>query len=57
MDFATLRAQWGVSILVNKRYITTWEAINENMIKLHMNMFGKKLCILGIYAISDDENI
>ena len=26
------------------------------MIKLHMNLFGKKLCILGIYAISDDEN-
>ena len=40
----------------HKRHITTWEAINENMIKLHMNLFGKKLCILGIYAISDDEN-
>ena len=26
------------------------------MIKLHMNLFVKKLCILGIYAISDDEN-
>ena len=26
------------------------------MIQLHMNSFGKKLCILGIYAISDDEN-
>ena len=24
--------------------------------KLHMNLFGKKLCILGIYAISYDEN-
>ena len=34
----------------------TWEAINGNMIRLHMNLFGKKLCILGIYAISDDEN-
>jgi len=22
-----------------------------------MNMFGKKLCILGIHAISDDENV
>jgi hypothetical protein len=22
-----------------------------------MNLFGKKLCILGIYAISDDENV
>jgi len=34
------RAKRGVSILVKKRYkryITTWEAVNENMIKLHMN--------------------
>jgi hypothetical protein len=22
-----------------------------------MNLFGKKLCILGIYAISNDENV
>jgi hypothetical protein len=27
-----------------------------NMVKLHMNLFGKNLCILGIYSISDDEN-
>ena len=26
------------------------------MIKLYMNLFGKNLCILGIYAISDDKN-
>jgi hypothetical protein len=53
------RAKRGVSILVKKRYkryITTWETINENMIQLHMNLFGKKLCILGIYAISEDES-
>ena len=53
------RAKRGVSILVKKRYksyITTSEAVNENMIKLHMNLFGKKLCILGIYAINDIEN-
>ena len=36
-------------------YISTWEALNENMIKAHMNLFGKKLCILGIYAISDEN--
>ena len=53
------RAKRGVSILVKKRYkryITTWEALNENMIKICMNLFGKMLSILGIYAISDDEN-
>ena len=27
------------------------------MIKIHMNLLGKKLCILGIYVISDDENV
>ena len=26
------------------------------MIKLHTNLFGKKLWILGIYELSDDEN-
>jgi len=34
----------------------TWETINESMMKLHMNLFGKKLCILRIRVISDDEN-
>jgi hypothetical protein len=59
VGFQKRKEQRGVSILVKKkykRYITTWEAVNENMIKLHMNLFGKKLCILGIYAISDDVN-
>jgi hypothetical protein len=54
------RAKRGVSILVKKkykRYITTWEAINENIIKLHMSLLGKRLCILGIYVISDDKNV
>ena len=27
------------------------------MIKVHTNLLGEKLCILGIYAISDDENV
>jgi hypothetical protein len=27
------------------------------MKKLYVNLFGKKFCILGIYAISDDENV
>jgi len=32
------------------------EAVNGNMRRLHVNLCGKKLYILGIYAISDDEN-
>ena len=38
------RANRGISILLKKRYkryITTSETINENMIKLHMNLFGR----------------
>jgi len=27
------------------------------MIKILMNLFGKILCIFGIYALSDDENV
>jgi hypothetical protein len=53
------KKQKGVCILVKKRYkryITTWEALNGNTIKLQMILFWKKLCILGTYAISDDEN-
>jgi hypothetical protein len=53
------RAKRRVSIFVKKRYkgyITTWEAVNENMIKLNMNLFGKKLCILGIYAKKKKKN-
>jgi len=49
-------AKRGVSISVEKRY-KRYTTINENMIKLHMNLLGKKLCILGIFAISDDENV
>jgi hypothetical protein len=30
--------------------------MNENVRKLHMNLFGKKLCILRIYPKRDDEN-
>ena len=53
------RAKRKVSILVERRYkiyITNWKAINESMIKLHMNLFGKKLSILRMYAVSDDEH-
>jgi len=27
------------------------------MIELHMNLFGNKLCILGIYVISDENAV
>ena len=52
------RAQRGVSILIKKRFkrcINNWEAINENIIKMDVNMFGRKVTIVGVYGISEDE--
>lgn len=53
------RAKRGISILIKKKYkrnITSWEAIDENIIKLNINLFGRNMVILGIYNISNDEN-
>ena len=53
------RAKRGISILIKKKYkrnITIWEAIDENIIKLNINLFERNVVILGIYNISDDEN-
>ena len=50
-------AQRGVSIMVKKKFrrcITNWEAIDENIIKMNINLFNKRLTILGVYVISDD---
>lgn len=51
------RAKRGVSILINKRLkkkITDWEPINENIIKMNMHIYERRITILGIYTISDD---
>mgnify|MGYP000029344414 CR=1 FL=1 len=52
------RAKRGISIMIKKtykKYIKQWEAINENMIKLNLNIFGKRIAILGVYGLSEDE--
>ena len=36
-----------------KKYITSWEGINENIIKMNINIFGKKIAILGVCGISE----
>ena len=54
------RAKRGVSVLIKKKYkknISSWEAIDENMILVNLNLFGKKITILGVYAISEDEPV
>jgi len=51
------RAQQGVSILIQRnlrKFITTWEAISERIIKMNLALHGHKVTVLGIYAINDD---
>lgn len=39
-------------------YITSWEAINEYLIKFNLILFGQKITILRVYAyISDDKPV
>ncbi|XP_044753786.1 craniofacial development protein 2-like [Coccinella septempunctata] len=53
------RAKRGVSILIKnnlKSKITGWEAISENILKVNMTLYQRKITILAVYAISEDEN-
>jgi len=55
-----IRAQKGVSILIHRRFrknITSWEAINERIIKLNIDLFGARTTIIGVYGVNEDENI
>ena len=38
-----------------KTYITSWEAINKNITKMNINVFDKKVTMLGVYGISQDK--
>ena len=52
------RAQRVISIMTKKKlkkYITNCEGINENIIKVNIDIFGKKVTILGVYGISGVE--
>jgi len=54
------RAKRGVSILINKKWkssIKNWEAIDERILKLDMNIWGYKLTIIGIYAPNEDTGV
>lgn len=51
------RAQQGVSILIRKtlrKCITYWEAINERIIKINLNIKNHKITILGVYAENNE---
>ncbi|XP_043485867.1 craniofacial development protein 2-like [Polistes fuscatus] len=52
-----IRAQQGVSIFIHRtlrKHITSWEAINERMIKVNMNIYGYRTTILGVYGVNED---
>lgn len=53
------RAQQGILILIRKslkKFISSWEAINERIIKMNMILLGNKITI-GTYAINDDSPV
>ncbi|XP_049778037.1 uncharacterized protein LOC126175324 [Schistocerca cancellata] len=54
------RAKRGISILMKnkfKRMVTNWEPIDENLIKINIDIHGYKITIIGVYGISEDEPI
>ena len=54
------RAKRGVLILINKKWkgsIKNWEAIDERILKLDMNIWGYKLAIIGIYTPNEDNGV
>lgn len=53
------RAKRGVSLLINKKWknkITNWEPINENILKISLNVFQTDI-IIAVYALSDDQPV
>ena len=54
------RTNRGVSVLINKKWkgsIKNWEAVDERILKLDMNIWGYKLTIIGIYAPNEDNGV
>ena len=50
----------GISILVKKELknkITDWDAINENIIRVNMNILQHKLTVFGAYGVSSDATV
>nr|XP_018911551.1 PREDICTED: craniofacial development protein 2-like [Bemisia tabaci] len=54
------RAQQGVAILVRndlRKCITSWEPINERIVKMNVTVYGHKITLLGVYGINDDAPV
>lgn len=51
------RAQQGISIVIRRtlrKYITSWEAINQRFIKMNLTIKGYRVTILGVYGVNND---
>lgn len=54
------RAQQGVAILIRKSLrpsITTWEAVDQRIIRMHLTLHGHKVALLGVYGVNDDAPV
>lgn len=52
------RAKRGVSVMIHRKHehkVTDFETIDENIIRINVNINQKPVTILGVYAIYDDE--
>ena len=54
------RAQQGVAILLRRslrKFVGTWEAVNQRIIKMNLNLYGHKITLLGVYGVNDDATV
>ncbi|XP_044745075.1 craniofacial development protein 2-like [Coccinella septempunctata] len=54
------RAKAGVSILIQNKYknkIRSWEPLSERFIKVTIQLRGRSITILGVYALNDDATV
>lgn len=52
------RAKRGVGIIIHRKWrrcIKSWEAVNERIIKLNLQMFGEKITVLGVYGVDEGD--
>ncbi|XP_022188702.2 craniofacial development protein 2-like [Nilaparvata lugens] len=54
------RAKAGVGILIRKqlkRFIKSWKPVNERIIKVELEMYGREIIILGVHGPTNDSQV
>ena len=54
------RARQGVAIMMRKslrRFVVNWEAVNQRIIKMNLNLYGHKITLFGVYGVNDDATV